>query len=67
MESQHSLPVKLYRTPDRLVVAAPMAGLQPEDIRVDVTADGQLILEGGLRGVLREEWFEVRPAHVVNA
>ena len=27
------VPIKLYRAPDRLIVAAPMPGLLPEDIR----------------------------------
>ena len=56
----HSLPVKLYRTDDRIVVAAPMPGLQPEDITVRVTASGRLILEGGLRGIFRSELFFVQ-------
>ncbi len=47
------IPVKVYRTSDRLMVAAPMPGLQPEDITVDVTSDGRLILRGELRGVLK--------------
>jgi HSP20 family protein len=61
--SRESLPVKLYRGRDRLMVAAPMAGLEPEDIRVEITADDRLILQGATRGcfkgeheVLRDEW-----------
>jgi pseudouridine synthase len=37
-----SIPVKVYSTSDRLMVAAPLAGLEPEDITVVVTNDGQL-------------------------
>jgi HSP20 family protein len=45
------VPVKLFRTPDRLAVAAPMPGLLPEDIAIEVTPDNRLILHGALRGV----------------
>lgn len=63
------IPVKIYRTPDRLTVAAPMPGLGPEDIIVEVTAEGYLVLTGRLRGALRgdkellaDEW-SVGPYH----
>jgi len=56
---RQSIPVKLYRTADRLVVAAPMAGVQPEDVIIDVTEDGRLILQSRPRGVLRAELFDV--------
>jgi HSP20 family protein len=45
------VPIKLYRTPDRLTVAAPMPGLLPEDITIEVTANHHLVLHGALRGV----------------
>ena len=48
------IPVKVYRTDERLTVAAPMPGLQPEDITVEV-AEGRLVLHGDLRGVLKDE------------
>jgi HSP20 family protein len=48
------IPVKMYRTSDRLMVAAPMPGLQPDDILVEVTAGGHLIMRGRLRGVLKD-------------
>ena len=48
-----SIPVKVYRTSDRLMVAAPLAGLEPEDITVVVTSAGRLVLDGTLRGILR--------------
>ncbi len=51
---QQSIPVKVYRTDGRLMVAGPMAGLEPENIAVEVTADGRLILHGDLRGMLKE-------------
>lgn len=51
---QQHIPVKVYRTDERLMVVAPMAGLEPEDIVVEVTTDGSLILHGDLRGLLKE-------------
>ena len=58
-----SLPVNLYRTADVVTVAAPMPGLEAENILVEVTAAGRLVLRGQLRAalkdakeVLREEW-----------
>jgi HSP20 family protein len=35
------------------MVAAPMPGMLPEDIVVEVTADGRLILHGRMRGLLK--------------
>ncbi len=51
---QQSIPVKVYRTDERLMIAAPMAGLEPENIVVEVTDDGRLILHGDQRGMLKE-------------
>ncbi len=51
---QQHIPVMVYRTEQRLMVAAPMAGLEPEDIGVEITADGHLLLHGDLRGRLKE-------------
>jgi HSP20 family protein len=42
------LPVKVYRSLDLLTVAAPMAGLGADDITVEVTDDGRLVLDGRL-------------------
>src|SRR6266702_4151087 len=53
LKKQH-IPVKVYRTNERLMVAAPMAGLEPENIVVEVTTEGRLILQGDLRGMLKE-------------
>ncbi len=57
------LPVKAYRMHDHLTVAAPMPGLEPEDILVEVTESGQLILHAdrratlkGVKEVLLNEW-----------
>jgi HSP20 family protein len=58
-----SVPLKVYRSDDRLTLAAPMPGLEAEDISVDVTAEGQVVLYGQLRGrfkginnILVDEW-----------
>lgn len=51
---QQHIPLKVYRTADRLMVAAPMPGLEPEDIIVEVMPDGVLSLHGELRGRLKE-------------
>jgi HSP20 family protein len=63
------VPVKLYRTEDVVTVAAPMPGLEAENIAVDVTGDGRLVLRGQLRGALKDvkeilidEW-SVGPYH----
>ncbi len=49
-----AIPVKVYRSEQRLMVAAPMPGLQPKDIVVEMKSDGHLILQGTLRGVLKD-------------
>ena len=59
MQTRQSVPVKLYRTPDRVVIAAPMPGLRPEDVTVDVTDTGRVILQSTPRGGLREHLFHV--------
>ena len=51
---QQRIPVKVYRTDGRLMIAAPMAGVEPENISVEVTADGRLVLHGDLRSRLKE-------------
>ncbi len=49
-----SIPVKMYRTPDRLSVTAPMPGVEPEDILVDVTENRTLLMQAALRGALKD-------------
>ena len=53
LKQQH-IPVKVYRTNERLMIAAPMAGLEPENISVEVIVDNGLILHGSLRSMLKE-------------
>ena len=57
------VPVNLYRTEELVTAAALVPGLEAEDIRVEVTAAGTLVLCGALRGALKdvkelllEEW-----------
>ena len=42
------------RTVDRLTIAAPMAGIEPSDILVEITHDGRLLLDGKVRAVLKD-------------
>ncbi|HEX9130898.1 MAG TPA: Hsp20/alpha crystallin family protein [Ktedonobacteraceae bacterium] len=53
LKQQH-VPVKVYRTDERMMVAAPMPGLEPENIVVEVTADNCLIIHGDVRAMLKE-------------
>jgi HSP20 family protein len=47
------IPVKVYRASERVTIAAPMPGLEPQDISVQVQDNGQLVLHGDLRGTLK--------------
>lgn len=38
------VPVTMYRTPDRLTLAAPMPGVQSGEIAVEITAAGRAVL-----------------------
>ena len=49
-----TIPVKMYRSENRLMVAAPLPGLQPEDIVVNITTDGRLLIQGDARGLLKD-------------
>ncbi len=67
LKQQH-ISVKVYRTNERLMVAAPMAGLE-ENILVEVTNNSRLILHGDGRGLLKnvkellcDEW-SIGPYH----
>ncbi len=55
--------VKMYHTADHLTIAALMPGLEADDILVQVTEEGQLILHGDVRAtfknikeVILDEW-----------
>lgn len=47
------IPVKVYRTEDRISVAAPMPGLEADNITVEVTPQNHLLLHGAVRGLLK--------------
>ena len=47
--------VNSYRTDDRVMVAAPLPGMEPGDIVVEVTAEARLVLHGDFRGALTEQ------------
>ena len=49
----HPTLVKMYRTADHLTIAALMPGLEADDILVQVTEEGQLILHGDVRATLK--------------
>jgi HSP20 family protein len=36
-----------------LTVAAPMAGMEPQDILIEITDDGRLLMDGEVRGILK--------------
>lgn len=48
------IPLKVYRSQDRLTVATPMAGMEPVDIKIEITDDGHLLLDGEVRGMLKD-------------
>lgn len=48
------VPVKVYRTADRLTVAAPMPGVLAEDFTVEVAPDNRLLLHAETRGATAE-------------
>ena len=57
------VPVNVYRTPELVTAAALMPAVEADDIRVDVTPAGRLVLCAQLRGALKdvkerlvEEW-----------
>ncbi len=76
--TSQTLPVRIYHSAKRLMIAAPMPGLEPPDISVSIEAD-RVIICGDQRGphqhdlgLLLAEWTigpyyrEVRLAHPVN-
>jgi HSP20 family protein len=61
-QQQQTVPVQMHQTPDHLVLAAPMPGLEPEDITITINGD-RLTVGGEYRGsrqdqpeVLLSEW-----------
>ena len=56
---RQSIPMKLYRTADRMVIAAPMAGVRAADVSIEVTGSGHLIVQSEPRAVLWTQLFDV--------
>lgn len=48
------VPLKVYRAEDRLTVATPMAGMEPVDIKIEITNDGRLRIDGEVRAMLKD-------------
>lgn len=53
VKHQH-IPVKRYRTTERIMIAAPIPGMEPIERVVEVTSQGRLILHGDVRCLLKE-------------
>jgi HSP20 family protein len=53
-DQRHTVPVRVYTTDSRIMIAAPMAGLEPEDISVTV-ADAHVTIRGQERGPRQHE------------
>lgn len=49
-----TVPVQVYQTENRLVLAAPMAGLEPQDISVRIAGD-RVTIRGAYRGSRRDQ------------
>ena len=47
------IPIMAYRSEERLTVVAPMPGVEPEDITVEVTNDGRLLIQAAGRGAFK--------------
>jgi len=54
MPKMQQIPVKMFRTSDRLTIAAPMPGVVPADIMVQVTENRHVIMQAELRGALKD-------------
>lgn len=52
-EKVQEIPVKVYRTSDRLMIAAPLPGMEPEDIQIQVEQGNRLVIRGEVRGLLK--------------
>ena len=50
MTDATAVPVNVFENDRELMVVAPMPGVSPEDISIDVTDDGRLILRAAMHG-----------------
>ncbi|MBE3558940.1 MAG: Hsp20/alpha crystallin family protein [Ktedonobacteraceae bacterium] len=53
-EKVQHVPVKVYRSTDRLMVAVPLPGMEPGDIHVQVSPEAHLLIQGEIRGLLKD-------------
>lgn len=49
------IPANVYRSDERVTIAAPMPGLEPENITVQVSEGPRVTLHGDLRGALKDD------------
>jgi len=54
MTEATAIPINLYQNDRELVVVAPMPGVAPEDIRIEVTAEGEMTLTCAEHGMGQE-------------
>ena len=50
MTDATAIPVNVYENDREVIVAAPMPGIQPEDVAIEVTADRRLVLRARQHG-----------------
>ena len=53
-------PIRAFRADDMVTIAAPLAGLAPEDITVEVTGKGHVILDARLVDAPGEEYGTIK-------
>jgi HSP20 family protein len=53
-EKVQYVPIKMYRAPERLMIAAPLPGMEAEDILVKIDSGPRLVISGELRGLLKD-------------
>jgi len=46
------IPANVYRSEERVTISAPMPGLEPQNVRIEVR-EGSVVLHGDLRGALK--------------
>ncbi|HEX7172812.1 MAG TPA: Hsp20/alpha crystallin family protein [Candidatus Limnocylindria bacterium] len=54
MTDATAVPINLFENDRELMVVAPMPGVSPEDISIDVTDDGRLTLRASMHGAGQE-------------
>jgi len=54
LQPPQTVPIQLYQTENRLVLAAPMPGLEPQDIAVQINGN-RVVIDGVYRGSRRDQ------------